>query len=197
MIPKLLAVVAAVLVVVGGYVLLGIASEDVAGIVAVSQLLLLLIALACVLGNSNWRHSFWLGFFVVNFGFHLLTAVPIYFTGSTGGYVNGLAEDFYEGVFMPVDSGRSEGVFYYKTRDSDRIRFVGFNEEGQKVRFGFVGPEDLPRVGLTEDQIPIAPHENSFIALIREFIALLGGLIGGIVTCGRWSRRSTTVATAS
>ncbi len=197
MIRKLLAIFALVLVVGGLYLLLGIASDDVAGIVAFSQLLLVLLAFAFILGNPNWRRSFWLGFFVVNFGFHLLTAVPIYFTGSTGGYLNDLADDFYEAFFMPVDPGRSEGVFYYKVRDSDRIRFVGFNEEGKKVRFGFARPGELPGVGLTEDQIPVAPDDNAFAALVREFIALLGGMIGGIVTCGCWGRRSQSGEKAS
>jgi len=201
MIRKLLAIFALVLVVGGLYLLLGIASDDVAGIVAFFQLFLVLLAFACVLGNPNWRRSFWLGFFVVNFGFHLLTAVPIYFTGSTGGYINDLAEDFYENVFLPVDESRSDGVFYYRVRGSDRIYWVGYNEAGERTQLGAMTPSQLKsrnmELGISEAQIPTAPDRGAFNTLIREFVALLGGMIGGIVTCGCWSRRARDAEKAS
>ena len=166
------------LVVVG--VLLFFASETLAFWVVFIFALVMLVAICLAISAPSPRHSFWIGFLIVSLGMHYLDDPQRSFMSTLPRFSHPTADLIYD-YYLPINPKRP-GLYYYTTRGHSTVWYQEFDQRGERKGIGAMSPTDKKLGGIDVSTIPVAPEKRAFEVIIREYFALLFGILGGWLT---------------
>ncbi|TWT60183.1 hypothetical protein Pan54_08970 [Rubinisphaera italica] len=166
------------LVVLG--VLLFFASDTLASWVSLTFAIIMLVAICLMISAPSPRHSFWIGFLILSLGMHYLDDPQRSFMSTLPRFSHPTADLIYD-YFLPINPN-IPGLYFYTARGHSAVWYQEFDQHGKRKGIGAMSPTDKKLGGIDVSTIPVAPDSVAFEVIIREYFAMLFGILGGWLT---------------